>query len=84
MNLIDIINTNLHYIGEILVVVFGVLIAFFISKVSEERTRRKRIKQILEIVKLNFKEDIRNINLELDKLDSKEKNVIIHHFIFCL
>ena len=76
MDLIEIINTNLHYIGEILVVVFGVLIAFFISKVSEERTRRKRIKQILEIVKLNFKEDIRNINLELDKLDSKEKNVI--------
>jgi hypothetical protein len=45
MDLIDIINKNFHYIGEILVVVFGVLIAFFISNFSEERKRRKRIKQ---------------------------------------
>ena len=76
MDLTYIINSNLHYVGEILVVVFGVLIAFFISKVSEERKRRKRIKQILEIVKLNFKEDIKNIKIELEKIDSKEKNII--------
>jgi hypothetical protein len=76
MDLIDIINKNFHYIGEILVVVFGVLIAFFISNGNEERKRRKRIKQILEIVKLNFKEDIKNIKVELEKLASKEKNVI--------
>ena len=76
MDLLDSINKNLHYIGEILVVVFGVLIAFFMSNVSDERKRRKRIKQILEIVKLNFKQDIKIIKIELEKLDSKEKNII--------
>ena len=75
MDLIDIINKNLNYIGEILVVVFGVLIAFFISNVSDERKRRKRIKQILEIVKLNFREDIKNIKIELEKIDAKDKSV---------
>ena len=76
MDLIEIINTNLHYIGEILVVVFGVLIAFFINNISAERNRRKRIKQILEIVKLNFEEDIKNIEIELEKLEHKEKVVV--------
>jgi len=76
MDLIEIINTNLHYIGEILVVVFGVLIAFFINNISAERNRRKRIKQILEIVKLNFEEDIKNIEVELEKLAHKEKSVV--------
>lgn len=76
MDLIEIINTNLHYIGEILVVVFGVLIAFFINNISAERNRRKRIKQILEIVKLNFEEDIKNIEVELEKLEHKEKAVV--------
>ena len=73
MNLIDIINTNLHYIGEILVVVFGVLIAFFISNFSEERKRRKRIKQILEIVKLNFRTDIEAFEKEITILNEKER-----------
>ena len=76
MDLIEIINTNLHYIGEILVVVFGVLIAFFINNISAEHNRRKRIKQILEIVKLNFEEDIKNIEVELEKLAHKEKSVV--------
>ena len=76
MNLIDIINANLHYIVEILVVVFGVLIAFFITNISEERKRRKRIKQRLEIVKLNFKTDIKTIEIETNLLNEKEKNVI--------
>ena len=76
MYIIDIINTNLQFIREILVVVFGVLIAFTIQNISEERKRRKRIKQILEIVKINFKEDIENIKKELDKLDNKKKSLI--------
>jgi len=76
MNLIDIINANFHYIVEILVVVFGVLIAFFITNVSEERKRRKRISQILEIVKLNFTTDIKNIDIEINIINKKEDNII--------
>ena len=76
MNLIEIINDNLHYIGEILVVVFGVLIAFFITNIKEERKRRKRIKQILEIVKLNLRTDIKTIEKEITGLNEKEKNVM--------
>ena len=76
MNLKEIINANLHYIGEILVVVFGVLIAFFITNIKEERKRRKRIKQILEIVKLNLRTDIKTIEKEITGLNEKEKNVM--------
>jgi len=75
MNLKDIINTNIHYIGEILVVVFGVLIAFFITNINEESKRRKRIKQILEIVKLNFITDINNIEKEITQINEMEQNI---------
>ena len=73
MSLIDVISMNLHYIGDILVVVFGVLIAFFITNIGEERKRKKRIKQILEIVKLNFRTDLEAFEKELTSIEKKQK-----------
>jgi len=75
MNLKEIINANIHYIGEILVVVFGVLIAFFITNIKEERKRRKRIKQILEIVKLNLRTDIKTIEKEITLTKEMEQKI---------
>ncbi len=70
----EIINTNSHYIGEILVVVFGVLIAFFITNLKEERRRRKRVKSILDIVRLNLITDLKTIDKGFDKLEKLEKS----------
>jgi len=72
----EIINANSHYIGEILVVVLGVLIAFFITKLNRERARKKRIKGILDIIKLNMITDIKSIDKELDLIDKTEKSII--------
>ena len=67
----EIINLIISHIPDLLVVLLGVLIALFINNINENRKRKKRISQILAIVKDNMQQDIDRIDKELKIIDSK-------------
>ena len=56
---------------DIMVVVFGVLIALFINNLNDNRKRKKRMTSILDIVKENMLQDIDMINKEIPRLEEK-------------
>ena len=67
----DLLNSDFHYLLDMMVVVFGVLIALFINNLNDNRKKKRRISSILEIVKENMQQDINMINKEIQKIDKK-------------
>jgi len=67
----DILNSDFHYLLDMLVVVFGVLIALFINNLNDKRKTKRRIRSILDIVKENMRQDIDMINKEIPILEKK-------------
>jgi len=67
----DLLNSDFHYLLDMMVVVFGVLIALFINNLNDNRKKKRRIASILDIVKENMQQDINMINKEIQKLDQK-------------
>ncbi|MEM5566162.1 hypothetical protein WNY78_13665 [Psychroserpens sp. AS72] len=56
----------LYAIGEILLVVIGILIALQINNLNQSRQDQSQLKSSLEFVKQNLNEDIKNLNKQIE------------------
>ncbi|WP_299150266.1 hypothetical protein [uncultured Dokdonia sp.] len=65
----------LYAVGEIILVVFGILIALGINQASEEGDKRKEMYRIAELVQSQMKDDEKNIEKTLKELDLLEKMI---------
>lgn len=68
-----------YAIGEIILVVIGILIALSINNWNEDRKKQQELLDIYKTIKLDLNEDIKEINIVLEIMlpkDSYFKNVI--------
>ncbi len=63
----------LYAIGEIILVVVGILIALQVNSCAEERANSKEVDQIFEVVVADLKADKRDINIILTEYEKREK-----------
>ena len=56
----------LYAIGEIVLVVIGILIALQINNLNQSKQDQNQLKASLEFVKQNLNEDIKNLNKQIE------------------
>ena len=52
---------NISYLIDFVIVVLGILLALFFNKINERRNHKKRITSIMEIVRKDFNNDLKNL-----------------------
>ena len=73
-----------YAIGEIVLVVIGILIALSINNWNQSKQNQSQLKASLEFVKQNLNEDIKNLNMQIEYNESIQKAIDISFRIIFL